>query len=130
MDFNKIKTIAVVGLSDKPEKASYRVADYLQKNGYRIIPVNPAVNEVLGERAYPDVAAIPRETDVDLVDIFRKPDAVKPYVEQALARGGIQVVWLQEGIVNEEAAALARQQGIEVIMDKCIMKEHRKANNI
>lgn len=128
MDFNKIKTIAVVGLSNSPDKASYRVADYLQKNGYRIIPVNPTADSVLGERSYPDIGTIPGEIHIDAVDIFRKSEAVKPYVEQALARGDVQVVWMQEGIINEEAAALARQQGIEVIMDRCMMKAHKKIN--
>lgn len=128
MDFTKIKNIAVVGLSDNPEKPSYRVASYLQKNGFGIIPVNPTVDMVLGEKAYPDISSIPAEIPVDVVDIFRKPDAVKPYVEQAIARGGIKVVWMQEGIVNEEAASLARENGLEVIMDKCMLKEHQKLN--
>ncbi len=126
MDFDTIKAIAVVGLSDKPEKASHMVAGYLKECGYKIIPVNPAVGEVLGEKAYPDINAIPSEIKVDVVDIFRKPDAVLPFVEQAVARGGVKVIWMQEGIVNEEAADAARQAGIEVIMDKCILKEHRK----
>lgn len=128
MDFSNVKNVAIVGLSDKPDKPSYRVASYLQKNGFKIIPVNPTADLVLGEKSYPDVAAIPAEIPVDVVDIFRKPDAVKPYVEQAIARGGIKVVWMQEGIVNEEAASLARENGLEVVMDKCMLKEHQKLN--
>ncbi len=126
MDFADIKTIVVAGLTDNPEKASYRVASYLQENGFRIIPVNPTVDSVLGEKSYPDINSIPAEIPVDVVDIFRKPEAVKPYVEQAIARGCVKVIWLQEGIVNEEAASLARENGIEVVMDKCIKKAYEQ----
>jgi len=125
MDFNTIKTIAIVGLSDKPDKPSYTVATYLQECGFKIVPVNPVLESVLGEKSYPDVSSIPAEISLDVVDIFRKPEAVIPYVEQAIARGGVKVVWMQEGIVNEEAAEIARQAGIEVVMDKCILKEHQ-----
>lgn len=124
--FDKIRTIAVVGLSDKPDKPSHKVARYLKDCGYRIIPVNPTLDEVLGEKAYPDVSSIPGDIQVDVVDIFRKPEAVKPYVEQAAARGGVSVIWMQEGIVNEEAAQIAREAGMEVVMDRCILKEHQK----
>ena len=83
---------------------------------------------VLGEKAYPDISSIPLEIEIDVVDIFRQPEAVLPFVQQAVERGGVKVVWMQEGIVNDEAAALAEAAGIEVIMDKCILKEHRKSN--
>lgn len=126
MDFNSIKTIAIVGISDKPDKPSYKVATYLQECGFKIVPVNPVLESVLGEKSYPDVSSIPAEIRLDVVDLFRKPEAVKPYVEQAAARGGVKVVWMQEGIVNEEAAEIARQAGIEVVMDRCILKEHQK----
>lgn len=125
MDFDNVKTIAVVGLSDKPDKPSFRVAKYLQDCGYRIVPVNPTVESVLGEKSYPDISSIPPEIEVDVVDIFRKPEAVTPYVQQAVAKGA-GVIWMQEGIINEEAAQLARRAGLEVVMDQCILKEHQK----
>ncbi len=117
------RTIAVVGLSDKPDRASYRVAKYLQEHGYRIVPVNPALTEVLGERSYPDLASIPGP--VDVVDIFRRSEDVPPVVEAAIAKGA-RVVWMQEGIVNEEAAGRARAAGLKVVMNLCIKKEHEK----
>lgn len=117
------KTVAIVGLSPDPERPSNRVARYLKKQGYTIIPVNPTVKEVLGERAYPDVASLPQP--VDVVDIFRRPGDVPPVVEQAIDRG-CKAVWMQEGIVNEEAAAKARIAGLKVIMNQCMMKQHRK----
>jgi len=125
MDFTKIKTIAVVGISDKPDRPSFQVASYLMQQGYDIIPVNPALKEVLGRPAYPSVLDIPREISLDVVDIFRKPDAVPQLVEEAIERGA-RVIWLQEGIIHEEAAARAREAGLEVVMDKCIKKEHAK----
>ncbi len=121
--FESSKTIAVVGLSDKPDRDSYRVAEYLQERGYRIIPVNPTVAEVLGERSYASVADIPEP--VDVVDIFRKPEAVDPVVEEAIAAGA-KVVWMQLGVVNEPAAAAARAAGLQVVMDRCMQVEHRR----
>lgn len=126
MDFNTIKNVAVVGLSDNPDKASFRVAKYLQDNGFKIIPVNPQVENVLGEKSYPDIASIPANVTVDAVDIFRKPDAVLAIVEQAVSRDDIKLIWMQEGIANDEAAELAEKAGKEVIMDKCMLKEHQK----
>jgi uncharacterized protein len=117
------KTIAVVGLSDKPDRESYRVAEYLQGQGYRIIPVNPTVDEVLGEKSYPSVSAIPEP--VDIVDVFRRPDAVGPVVEDAIAAGA-KAVWMQLGIVNEEAAEAAEAAGLQVVMDRCTKIEHAR----
>ena len=125
MNWNGIKIIAVVGLSDKPERASYRVAKYLQEKGYKIIPVNPVKEEILGEKAYPSITAIPSELTIDVIDVFRKSDAVPEIVEQTIDRG-VPILWLQEGIIHEAAAKKAEQAGIKVIMDKCILKEHRK----
>lgn len=119
------KTIAVVGLSDKPERPSYEVGKYLKEKGYRIIPVNPNVIAVLGEKAYPDISSIPKEITVDVVDIFRKSEEVLPHVKEAIFRGEVKVIWMQEGIINEEAAKLARARGIEVIMNACMMKSHK-----
>ncbi len=117
------KTIAIVGLSDKPDRDSYRVAEYLQNHGYRIIPVNPTVESVLGEKSYASVAEIPEP--VDVVDIFRKPDAVGPIVAEAIAAGA-KVVWMQLGVVNEAAAQAARTAGLQVVMDRCMKVEHQR----
>lgn len=114
--------VAVVGLSPNPERQSYRVAKYLQENGYRIIPVNPMATEVLGEKSYPDLLAVPES--VEVVDIFRKAEDVPPVVDQAIEIQA-KAVWMQEGIINEEAAAKARQAGILVVMDRCMLREHQ-----
>ncbi len=118
----KSKTIAVVGLSDSPFKPSYGVSEYMQQHGYKIIPVNPQVSEVLGEKAYPSLLDIPEK--IDIVDVFRRPEFVPEIVEQAIQLK-VPALWLQETVVHEEAAAKARQAGIFVVMDKCILKEHR-----
>lgn len=129
MDWDRLKNIAIVGLSDNPERASYIVAGYMQARGFKIIPVNPAVQTVLGERSYPEIKDIPIDVTIDVVDIFRKSDAVLPIVEQAVARGGIKLIWMQEGVVNKEAAAQAQNAGIEVVMDMCIKKEYAKSES-
>ena len=115
------KTIAVVGASNNPERHSYEVAQYLQRQGFKIIPVNPALTEMLGEKAYPDVLSIPGP--VDVVDVFRRPEAVPEVVEQAIAKGA-KVVWMQPGAENMEAAERAMGAGLEVIMGVCMMQEH------
>ena len=115
-------TIAVVGLSDKPDRDSYRVAAYMQQQGYRIIPVNPAIKEVLGERLLRSLQDIPGK--VELVDIFRKPEAVPEIVADAIAAGA-QAIWMQEGIAHNQAADQARAAGLQVVMNKCLLKEHR-----
>ncbi|MDN5325428.1 MAG: uncharacterized protein PWP41_123 [Moorella sp. (in: firmicutes)] len=128
MDFSKVHNIAIVGLSDKEDRPSYQVARYLQDHGFRIIPVNPAVETILGEKAYPDLEAIPADIPIDVVDVFRRAEAVPPIVDAAIKRG-VPVIWLQEGVVHEEAAARARAAGLEVIMDRCIKKEHLRSSN-
>lgn len=120
---SKYKTVAVVGLSSNPERPSHRVARYLKEQGYRIIPVNPRETEVLGERAYPDLCAVPEP--IEVVDIFREPKAVPRVVAQAMYVGA-KAIWMQEGIVHEAAAARARRTGMAVVMDRCMMKEHRR----
>lgn len=117
------RTIAVVGLSPKPDRPSYKVASYLKEQGYRIIPVNAAEREILGEPCYPDLASIPEP--VDVVDVFRRPEEVPPIVEEAI-RIGAKTVWMQEGVINEEAANRAREAGLMVVMGKCMRKEHQK----
>jgi predicted CoA-binding protein len=115
------RVIAVVGLSDNPSRPSHGVAAYLQRHGYRVIPVNPKLTEVLGEKAYPTLSAVPEP--VDVVDIFRKPEAVPAIVEEAISRGA-KVIWMQEGIVHNAAADRARAAGLRVVMNKCMLKEH------
>jgi len=114
------KTIAVVGISSNPTRASFGVSRFLQRQGYRIIPVNPAEKEVHGEHVYATLADVPDA--IDIVDIFRRADAVLPVVQEALPKRP-RLIWMQEGIVNEEAAQLAESNGIPVVMDRCILKE-------
>jgi uncharacterized protein len=116
------KTIAVVGLSDSPLRPSYGVSAYMQTQGYRIIPVNPAIKGALGEKAVSSLAQISEK--IDIVDVFRRSEFVPELMEEAI-RLKVPAVWLQEGVVHEEAAEKARQAGIFVVMDRCILKEHR-----
>jgi len=117
----EIRTIAVVGLSSRPERHSFNVADYLQQVGYRIIPVNPNEVEVLGERAYESLLEVPHP--VDLVDVFRRAEFTPEVARQAV-QVGAKVLWLQLGITNEEARRIAEEAGLSVIMDACLMIEH------
>ncbi len=119
------KTVAVVGLSDNPDRASYGVSAYLQSKGYRVLPVNPRVREVLGEKAYSSLTEAARKERIDIVDVFRRPDAVPAIVDEVLALG-IPALWLQESVVHPEAAEKARAAGVVVVMDRCILKEHRR----
>jgi predicted CoA-binding protein len=118
----RAKTIAVVGLSDSPLRPSHGVAAYLQTQGYRIIPVNPQIQTSLGEKAYPSLLDVPEK--IDIVDIFRRPEFVEEVVDQAIQLK-IPTVWMQEEIIHEKAAQKARQAGIFVVMDRCILLEHR-----
>ena len=117
------RTIAVVGLSRKRYRPSHGVSEYMQRAGYRIIPVNPNESEILGEKCYPDLDSVP--DDVDIVDIFRRSEFVPEIVEAAI-RKGAKVIWMQEGVVHEEAARRAEQAGLIVVMDRCILKDHRR----
>lgn len=116
------RTIAVVGLSPKAERPSHEVAAYLLAAGYHVIPVNPGQREILGRTCYPDLLAIPEP--VEIVDIFRRAEEVGPVVDQAIAIGA-KVVWMQQGIVNQAAAAKARAAGLKVIMDRCLKVDHQ-----
>jgi len=117
------RTIAVVGLSNKRYRPSYGVSEYMQSAGYRIIPVNPEETEVLGEKCYARLEDVPEH--IDIVDIFRRPEFVPEIVEAAI-RIGAGAVWMQEGVVHENAAEKARGAGLMVVMDRCILKEHRR----
>jgi predicted CoA-binding protein len=125
-------TVAVVGLSRNPSKDSYEVAEYLKNRGYRIVPINPVADEILGERSYGSLLDLPEELkrSVEIVVLFRPSEAVPPFVEDAIRLrdeyGGPDVIWMQLGIVNEEAAEKARNAGMTVVMDKCIKVEHQR----
>ncbi len=118
----RVKTIAVVGLSSDPMRPSFGVSQYMQRKGYRIIPVNPNESSVLGEKAYRSLSEVPEK--IDVVDVFRRPEFVPEIVDEAI-RLKISAVWLQEGVVHQTAAKRAREAGLTVVMDRCILKEHR-----
>jgi predicted CoA-binding protein len=121
----RAKTIAILGLSETPGKPSHHVAEELQKFGYRIVPVNPAAREILGERAWPDLeSALKNAGPIDVVDVFRKPDAVAGIVDDAI-RLRVEALWLQEGVIDAAAAQKARDAGIFTVMDRCMFKERR-----
>lgn len=119
------RTIAVVGLSSKPDRYSYEVAAFLQERGYRVVPINPNEREVLGERAYASLLDVPPDVDVDVVDVFRRAEDTPPIAEQAVRRGA-DVLWLQDGIVNEEARRIAEDGGLTVIMGVCIKRTTKR----
>ena len=123
MQLREAKTIAVVGMSPRPDRPSHYVAKYLMEQGYKVIPVNPAVDEVLGIKSYPDVVSIPE--DIDMVDIFRRSSQVPPVVDDAIAAGA-RFIWMQDGVVHEGAAAKARAAGMSVVMDNCTLREHSR----
>ena len=126
------KTIAVVGLSNSPERPSYDVASYLKSHGYRIVPINPTIDEVLGEKSYKSLLDLPDQlkSEIEVVDIFRRPEDIPPIVEQAAELrkryNRPNVVWMQLGIVNEDAAETARSAGMDVVMDRCMKIEHAR----
>ena len=128
--FGNVRTIAIVGLSDDPTRPSNEVARYLKKEGFRIVPVNPLYKELLGEKSYPNLHAIPKEIKLDVVDVFRRSEDVMPHVKEAVDRGDIHTVWLQEGVINDEAEEYARNRGLTVYSNFCLMKAHRKTNGL
>ena len=119
------RTVAVVGISPKPDRPSYVVASYLQANGYRIVPVRPDGEILLGKKVYRSLLEIPEEIEIDIVDIFRKPEDVPPVVEEAISRK-TKVIWMQEGVVNLHARENAEKAGLKVVMDRCIKKDHQR----
>lgn len=123
---SRSKTIAVVGLSDSPMRISHGVSAYMQAAGYKIVPVNPQIVEALGEMSYPSLLDLPPEVaqKIDLVNVFRRPEYVDEIVDQAIQLK-LTAIWLQEGVINERAADTARKAGMFVVMDRCILKEHR-----
>jgi predicted CoA-binding protein len=123
---SRAKTIAVVGLSESPMRPSHGVSAYMQAQGYKIVPVNPRITEALGEKSYASLLELPTEVreTIDLVDVFRRPEYVDEIVEQAIQLK-IPAIWMQEDVVNEGAAEKSRRAGMFVVMDRCILKEHR-----
>ena len=123
---SRTKTIAVVGLSESPMRPSHGVSAYMQAHGYKIIPVNPQIEEALGEKSYPSLTDIPPEiaNKIDLIDVFRRPEYVDEIVEAAI-KLKVPAIWLQEDVINKRAAERAKKEGIFVVMDRCILKEHR-----
>jgi predicted CoA-binding protein len=122
---DECRTIAVVGLSSDPSRASNSVSGYMRRQGYRVIPVNPNETSVFGEKAYPDLFAVPEK--IDLVDVFRRPDEAGKSVDEAIAVGA-KAVWMQEGVIDEAAAQRAVDAGLMVVMDRCWLKEHIRAH--
>ena len=120
---NEYRTIAMVGLSPDPNRPSNRVAKYLINHGYKVIPVNPDAQEILGARSYSDMSSIPEP--IEIVDIFRRSEEVMSIVDEAI-KIGAKVVWMQEGVINEKAALRARDAGLLVVMDRCMLKEHKR----
>ncbi len=119
------KTVAVVGISPKEDRPSYIVASFLKSKGYQIIPVRPDGEEILGEKVYHGLVEIPKEVEVEVVDIFRKSEDVPPIVDEAIWRGA-KVVWMQEGVIHKEAAEKAEKAGLKVVMDRCMKKEYQR----
>lgn len=119
------RTVAVVGLSANPLRPSYEIAEFLQAKGYRIVPVNPKETEVLGERAYPTLGDIPKDIDIDVVDVFRRAEYTPEIAEAAVARGA-KVLWLQEGIANDDARRIGEDGGLSVVMGVCMRQETKR----
>ena len=122
---NEYRTIAMVGLSPDPNRPSNRVAKYLINHGYKVIPVNPDAQEILGAQSFSNMSSIPEP--IEIVDIFRRSEEVMPIVDDAI-KIGAKVVWMQEGVINEKAALRARDAGLLVVMDRCMLKEHKRLN--
>jgi uncharacterized protein len=123
-EFYRLKNIAVVGVSKNQEKPSHEVPKYLIEHGYNVIPVNPTLSEVLGRKAYPTIADIPEK--IDIVDVFRKPEDVPAVIDDALKKNGIKVFWMQLGIHNDDAERKAKENGIDVVYNRCMMEEHKR----
>jgi predicted CoA-binding protein len=125
---SNFKSVAVVGISPKEDRPSYVVASYLKSKGYRIIPVRPDGEEILGEKVYRSLTEIPKEIGVEVVDIFRRSEDVPPLVEEAIQRGA-KVVWMQEGVIHKEAGEKAEKAGLKVVVDRCMKKDHQRLIN-
>jgi len=129
MNLDQVKTIAIIGLSDKPDRPSFQVAQYLINQGYKIIPVNPNITEVFGQKSYPNLASIPPEINIDIIDIFRKSEDVPSIIQEIIDSGRKSIIWLQEGINNQTAVNLAKSHGFEITSGICLMKYHQSLNH-
>ncbi|MFA7301669.1 MAG: CoA-binding protein [Candidatus Shapirobacteria bacterium] len=118
-----MKTVVIVGLSNNPQRPSYQVGLYLKNHGFNIIPVNPTITDVFGIKSYPSILEIPHTIQIDIVDIFRHPDQVIPVIEEVVKSGHKPLIWMQEGVGSPQAKAFAEENGLEVVMDMCMMKE-------
>ncbi len=128
MDLTQIKTIAIIGLSDKPDRPSYQVAQYLINQGYKIIPVNPNIQQVFEQKSYPDISSIPKDIIIDIIDVFRKSEDVISVIQEIIDSGRKSTIWLQEGIDNPDAVNLAQSHGFEITSGICLMKYHQQAS--
>lgn len=129
MNLNSIKTIAIIGLSNNPDRPSFQVAKYLIDQGYKIIPVNPNISEVFGEKAYPNLTSIPKDINIDIIDVFRKSEEVVSIVQEIINSSRKSIIWLQEGIENKDAVDLAKNHGLEISLGICLMKFHQTSKN-
>ena len=129
MDLTQVKTIAIVGLSDKPDRPSYQVAQYLINQGYKIIPVNPNIQQVFGQKSYPNISSISENINIDIINIFRKSEEIIPIIQEIINTHRHSIIWLQEGIDNPEAVNLAKSYGLEITSGICLMKFHQQTLN-
>lgn len=125
MNFDSIKTIAIIGLSNNPDRPSYQVAQYLINQGYKIIPINPNIQEVFGQKSYPSLSSIPQDINIDVVDVFRKSEEVVSVIQEIIDSGRKSIIWLQEGIEDQKAINLAKNHGLEISSGICLMKFHQ-----
>ena len=125
MDLNQIKTIAIIGLSDKPDRPSFQVGQYLLTQGYKIIPINPNITQVFGQKSYPNITSIPAEIYIDIFDIFRKSEDVESVIQEIIDSGRQGIIWLQEGIDNQKAVDLATAHGYQITSGLCLMKYYQ-----
>jgi len=125
MDLTKIKTIAIIGLSNNPDRPSFQVAQYLINQGYKIIPINPNITEVFGQKSYQNLASIPSEINIDIIDVFRKSEEVESIVQEIINSGRQAIIWLQEGIDNQSSVSLATSHGYQITSGLCLMKYHQ-----
>lgn len=125
MNLDSIKTIAIIGLSDNPDRSSFQVAQYLINQGYKIIPVNPNITEVFGQKAYPNLSSISKDINIDIIDVFRKSEEIISVIQEIIDSGRKAIIWLQEGIDNQQAVNLAKSHGFEIYSGICLMKFHQ-----
>lgn len=125
MNLDSIKTIAIIGLSDNPDRPSFQVAQYLINQGYKIIPVNPNITEVFGQKAYPNLSSIPKDINIDIIDVFRKSEEIISVIQEIIDSGRKAIIWLQEGIDNQQAVNLAKSHDFEIYSGICLMKFHQ-----